>query len=307
MNERFSADPHCCADAHALKDLLEKFGTHTGRYLVGYPDEWEKALRSRFEDAGDIEKKRVNNLLHRLKERIGLLRISSLSWDDERSWIENAIRYADEAPRKFDGLLVGSNTLRPHPRIHSLVDWYPHATEEERIVPDAIEFERVSRTLLRYSNELVFIDPYLDFSVPKIETVVSRLLATIAQGQCRTVTFFARGDAGVLQGGRSPESVHCAFRNALSPIKEKMKAGTRLEVRYCLVNDVAKTRMHDRYLLSKKGGIEFSQGFQEAGHSRRVTARPLRLDINDGLFDIFMSGKHDMKTAKRWVENLERA
>ena len=189
--------------------------------------------------------------------------------------------------------MVNTDGHKPCPRIHKFEDWNPHPTSEERIVAKASEYERVSQTLLRHSQELVFVDPYLDLCNQRVEPVVSRLLATVAKGICQKLTFVARArDVLPESGSKSINNL----KNEFNRIKNQIKENKSLKMSYLLVNDSyrSKARMHDRFILSAKGGIEFSQGFQELPKMGKITARPIQEIPFKEYCEIYIDVKNNM-------------
>ena len=52
--------------------------------------------------------------------------------------------------------------------------------------------------------------------------------------------------------------------------------------------------MHDRFILSVKGGIEFSQGFQELPKMGKITARPIQEDSIKEFLEIYVDEERNM-------------
>jgi hypothetical protein len=80
----------------------------------------------------------------------------------------------------------------------------------------------------------------------------------------------------------------------------KFQSGYQIEL-VCVADDTCASKMHDRYLLSIKGGIRFSQGFQELPQGREVDVSPLGGTVHNSLLRIFLEGEHDMKITDRIV------
>jgi hypothetical protein len=297
MNESFSADPRCCKTAFELKVLFDKFGIYTGRELVAYPNNWESTLLKHFEKSPDYEQAKVRTFLRRLKEKNGLEERASLIWTDTNSWVDNAKRYLRHEEPRFDGLLVSPVTSRLPPSAYIASEWDPPPTAEESIQSKPEEYDRVCRSLLLRSTELIIVDPYLNPASPYVAPIISRLLETAVKGKCRTVVCWARySDVINLNKGISPERVERSIREIHSRICIKRRLNFSLN----LVDDSrSKYRLHDRYMLNKIGGVEVSQGFVQLKDFRKITVRPISQKLIEELAAVFLSGTHDRNILNR--------
>jgi hypothetical protein len=291
MNERFAADPFCFHNCAEVQSVLQCFGVHTGRYLANYPEDWEQRLATSPSLAKPVVAARVSTLLRRAKERCGLVSMPSLMWMDHLSWVENANKLTTQSPPMLDGLVVPNETARVPLKASTLDNFELPPTAEERIASIPSEYVRVSERLLQTSHELALVDPYLNPCDRYVAPVFESLLAEAAKGKCRLINCFAR-ERDVLSASVTRD----AIKNALKNMLNKVAIGKPIRFNYYLLDDTtSRDRMHDRYLLSVKGGIEFSQGFQKQRRDGKVTASPMSPTLHKEIWSIFQDKKTDMR------------
>lgn len=293
MNEYFSADPQSCDSAFELRHLLSLFGHFTGRFLARYPENWESRLEDHIAKGRPVELKRVRELLCRAIRQRALLAKSSMEWIEKQQWPENAARYVDCQPPILDGLIIPRNTYKPSSKAYTLDELELPPTSGERIRAVPSEYIRVAKTFLLVSREIAIVDPYFNLCDMNVAAVASELFTTLAKGKCASVKCFARAKAILGDDGRTSIST---IQAALNNIARPAFAGRQISIKYVLFDDSrSRNRMHDRYLLSLDGGVEFSQGFVQLPHGRRIQVDPVALAPHADLKAIYMEGRHDMK------------
>jgi hypothetical protein len=291
MNERFAADPVCFHNSAELKTVLQYFGIHTGRYLGSYPEDWEQRLIGSTALASPVEAARVSTLLRRAKERCGLVPMPSLMWMDHLSWVENAGKLTAQKPPKLDGLVVSDDTPRIPLKASTLDNFELPPTAEERIASTPSEYVRVTERLLLISHELALVDPYLNPRDHYVAPVLEAIIAEAVKGKCRLISLFAR-EKDVLSASVTLDGI----KNALKNILTTAAPGKAIRLNYYLLDDAtSRDRMHDRYLLSVKGGIELSQGFQKQRRDAKVTVSPMSPALHKEIWSIFLEKKTDMR------------
>lgn len=294
MNERFAADPTCFGNSAELKNLLEKFGVFTGRYLTSYPDDWELRLIKHMSSASPLESVRISRHLQRAKECCGIIKSPMLMWMDHLSWANNAGKLAAQAPPRLDGLVVPNNAVKVPLKASTLDNFELPPTAEERIASTPEEYVRVMKMLLLISHELILVDPYLNPCKRYVAPVLESMLAVVAgiNSKCRLVTCYAR-TRDILSEEVSLENIKIALLGILSrTAHEKL-----FKLNFHLIDDSTPRgdRMHDRYLLSVKGGIELSQGFQQQMHKGKVTVSPISPALHKEAWSIFVDHNTNMR------------
>jgi hypothetical protein len=166
----------------------------------------------------------------------------------------------------------------------------PTADELVDAIPD--EYVRVSRTLLKISPELAFIDPYVSPCTSDRRDVLVAMLREVATGKCRQVMVWSKYSLVVSEKKHSLVEVRDAWRDILH--EAAWPAGRQFK--HVLIDDSAsKVRMHGRYLISIKGGVRYDQGFQRFGRGRGNEVSPVGRSLHDVLFGIYFENSHDMQ------------
>lgn len=288
MNERFAAEPTTCDSWFELKHLLEKFGPATGRYLATYPAKgWEKLLRDHMAGWKSTEEAKGNALLRRATEGHVLVR-TCVAYQEQESWVQNVERAQDTQDR-FDGVVVSRSSAGAFP---SLDDLELPPTAAEPVIAKKGEYVRVSRTLLRESPELHFIDPYLDPCDADRKVVLQEMFGVAARGKCQSACIWVKEDRLKRSMTETVSELARIARHAgfVDPRRLCLRAYT----------DAGRdTRVHDRYLLSLRGAIRFEHGFQELTRNRTASVVPESLKSHFRLVSLFLEGRHDLG-----VENL---
>ena len=284
MNERFAAEPTACDSQSELKQLLEKFGPMTGRYLATYPSSgWEALLQKHIEPWPEMQKAMANTWLRRAKEARALVR-SKGAYSEPASWLENIIQTQACASR-FDGVVVSRTNAGAFPSIDEL-ELPP--TSEERVAATWKEYVRVSGTLLRASTELHFIDPYLDPCNADRQVVLREMLRIAGAGRCQAAYVWLNGN----YVKRSQTEMVWALRTIA------IEAGFVSPRHSLYLRDFTDAgrdvKVHDRYLLSLYGSVRFEYGFQQLTGKKRADVSPVGSIRHLLLLEQFHEGKNDL-------------
>lgn len=112
MIYEYALEPEMVAawgDRHNHRFFLREFGLGSGRLVSKYPKAWAKKVWDSFDGASQMDRKRLEELLVRLKET--MVKRKDPVWDDaQESWLENAL--AEHARHHFLELWPGI-TLQP--------------------------------------------------------------------------------------------------------------------------------------------------------------------------------------------------
>lgn len=295
MNDLFAADPATCRHSSDLRLLLNSFGPYTGRYLANYPNDWSARIQGGMVNLGEIEAARIQTLLRRARESISLITRSNLPWNDNITWIDNALPKLNTQPAIFSGLIAQRSMP---PAVHEFQGLELPPTAEERVEGTGDEYVRISKILLLMSPEIALIDPYLNPLKRSYALILRSIFATLAKGRCKRVLLWAR--ASELVGARNDKVILQDIDAALRNFSEQAKFSSGFKIEMVLVQDEDKNdKMHGRYLLSIKGGIRFDQGFQKLAVGRFADVGPVGRSVHDDLLNIYFDGKHDMQIVHR--------
>lgn len=295
MNEIFAAEPTACKDSAELRLLLRCFGPLAGRYLAAYPKDWFGLTEATYSGLSQNEQGRIKVVIRRACEASQILSRSNLAWDDTKDWISNAAVHAKAQPPAFNGLVTHEPKAGLGVSVIAVADLDLPPTAEERVHGIPQEYARVCRTLLVISQEVHFIDPYLDIRKKSVGSVVESLFGVAALGKkCRTIKLWARYSSVV-------GNTNCAVasRELEARLRELAKGAGLVEgtnISYQLMRDEDRqSKMHGRYVLSYKGGIRIDQGFQRLPQGREVEVGPIGERVLDGLKSVYLEGKNDLE------------
>lgn len=280
MNEVYAANPSVIASSADLRFLLSKFGPYAGRYLLKYPSFWhEQVLR---DGLSDLEQERIKALLRRAQEDLRFIARASATWHDAHTWDENITKLLIEGASLHQVISHQASSTS----FIRYDDFNPAPTAEEQILGTTQEYLRVSKTLLSFSPELHFIDPYINLEKEEYYEPLKTMISVAARGKCQTIYIWTRRKNLITQANQN--SFLAAQQNALQQLKRdaKCKNGTIVKM-YLLEDESSEHKLHARYLLSIKGGIRFDQGFQVLRQSRKTDISPIGQDLHNALLERF--------------------
>jgi hypothetical protein len=232
---------------------MSNFGVHLGRLISRYPKRWEKLVVDGL-TCPDVEKARIVEALARGR---GRLLPRHHEWKPELPWLENA--EAEHAKRPFHAVVASTN---PRNQPFILLDdidvtqppplWaVAHGAKVPR---RAADMAGAAMRLLQIAKTVVFVDR--NFS-PKDRGFREALKAFLQamldrNGKCSATRIeYHTGDRLT---GSDFTSLCSGFLPDLVPPGVTIKL-----VRW------AYTDLHNRYILTELGGLQFGQGLDEAG------------------------------------------
>ena len=278
MNEVYAANPSVIGSSADLRFLLSKFGPYAGRYLLKYPSFWHEQVLS--DGLSDLEQERIKALLRRAQEDLRFVARASAPWHETHTWDENITKLLIEGAALHQVI----SHRAPSTSFIRYDDFDPAPTAEEQVLGTATEYARVSKTLLSFSPELHFIDPYINLEKEEYYEPLKAMISVAARGKCQALYIWARQKNLITQANQN--TFLTAQQGALSRLKReaKCKDGTLVKM-YLLEDESSEHKLHARYLLSIKGGIRFDQGFQILRQSRTADISPIGQDLHHSLLE----------------------
>ena len=243
--------------------FVEQFGLGTGRVVSRYPKKWRRFVWESFQSAfgataGEIERKRVEELLAKLTATE--VRRPGCVWQDAHSWLENAEE--EHARRPFHSILARDNP-RAKPDILCADDvlagtpagWHAPST----IIADrtAASMAACIKPMLLCATRLVFVDPHFRASRPKFRNPLTVFLQAIGVGVPQVTLELHTGH--VAEDAPEWDFFRKECEGHLPRI---VPAGLTLIVRRWK-NRVGGERLHNRYILTDLGGVQFGVGRDE--------------------------------------------
>ena len=306
MNNIHSSEPTLFENSSDIRLLLNYFGHFTGRYLNTYPLNWIKIFNSHInelQESGKLndnqKKKSLEYLNNAMKE--GAFVAKNFQYNESDTWIQNAKNILGH---DIESIIVhrGSSEANDN-KIIDFDDFQPDISCDERIRAIPEEYLRVCQPILRSSPEILLIDPYLNPCSPYVEKVLTEFLEFISKTKkCQSIVIWSRYKEVIIDKPKNND-----FRcMSLSKLKEKLtdliesnNIQHDFELRMYLLDDYhLPERLHDRFLLSLKGGVELSQGFQTLNKGRKVKISPIGKKVHDDLLNTFLDNKNNMRAKK---------
>lgn len=259
MYFEYAIDPAALNNWERVRYFLDALGPWKGRLIAKYPKNW---LRRVYESLNcpDVEKSRVEVRLRALDKRVFSSR-SNAVFNGDRTWIDNALE--EHGKRPFRAVVASSPSAQGFVLDASEVDeshplW--HVEQGQVLSRDPAVFADAVSLLLSVSSRVVFVDPYFKSSDhEKRQAVIALLQAT----PILTIEIVASNAA--LDHTE-------AHRSAASVLPRWLPAG-RSVVLSCRQQKGNGPRLHNRYLLTDVGGVQFGDSIEAGalGETDRVS------------------------------------
>jgi len=306
MNNIHSSEPTLFENSSDIRLLLNYFGHFTGRYLNTYPRNWLELLKSHINDLqesgklNDNQKKKALEYINgAMKE--GAFVAKNFHYSENNTWIQNAKNILSD---DIESIIVHRGSPEANDiKIVDFDDFEPEISCDERIRAIKEEYLRVCQPILRSSPEIILIDPYLNPCSRYVEDVLAEFLKFIGKTKkCQSIVIWSRYREVIIDKPGNND-FRCL---SMDKLEEKLTDLIQLnniqhdfELRMYLLDDYhLSERLHDRFLLSLKGGIELSRGFQTQNKGRKVKVSPIGKKVHDDLLSTFLDNKKNMGVIK---------
>lgn len=296
MIHEFAVDPALVA-AWYQRELgrffAREFGVGTPRIISRFPRSWKKRVWEEFRQSGscsDLDERRMTAILKDISEK--MVKRPSIDWDNSKSWLENA--ESEDRLVPFHAILSDENP-RYHKRVlrsqsidHKTSVW--HLPTQRRVPRNAHSLQEVAAPMLRIASKILFVDPHFD--------TITRYVQPFAH------YFKAIMDSRI--GSRSAQAsrttlpsleIHCAekrMRGEFSEIAHILPQHLSIVI-YTLKSLRGGQSLHNRYILTDVGGLEFAHGLDEGtspASDDRDDVLLLEQDIFRQLWDQYANGAH---------------
>jgi hypothetical protein len=255
MIYEYALEPEMVAawgDRHNHRFFIREFGLGSGRLVSRYPKAWANKVWDSFDGASQMDRKRLEELLVRLKET--MVKRKNPVWDDaQESWLENAL--AEHARHHFFRIMARNNPAAS-----------PEVIAEETLaaspcpgwdVPHGMTVNRKARDMAEAVNMMLgccrwvkFIDPYFVKGKTGHKKSLPAFLKILAAerpvGPPETIEIHTSGDG--------------ATTDYLREFYEKIiPAGLHVTL-YRWQERPGGQKLHNRYILTDLGGVSFHHG-----------------------------------------------
>lgn len=240
--------------------FIEKFGLGQPRVVSRFPKSWKGRVWEAFHSDDEIEKKRMEELLVRLSERMTQRR--GYVWDPNQTWLDNAHREHERIP--FHAILARVNSTG-HPSI--LPAERLDETAPLWAVPRGVTISRSAAgtaaaiaAMLRVAQTVIFVDPYFRPGLPKHRRPLEAFLHAIMT---------ARPIGAPLR-----VEVHASSNEDHTGPREFFEDQCRHRLPQCVPETICLgvlrlgerlggQRLHNRYILTDIGGLVFGAGLDD--------------------------------------------
>lgn len=255
MVYEYALEPSLLGSWQRFRYLTERFGVSHGRLISRYPKRWKALVYEALGACSDLDKKRIEERLVRLDDRMVT---RAHEWDTTRDWLSNA--ELEHARRSFHAILAITNprgsgaVLLADDLDEGTPRWNVSrgiaVSREASALADAIA------PLLRIARNIVFIDPHFDPYKARARAALTEFLARVgarANGvpieRVEFHTGFNEGNVGF--------DAECRRQ-----LPQRIPAGIR--VRFVRWRERAGGEgLHNRYVLTDRGGVSLAWGLDE--------------------------------------------
>ena len=229
--------------------VLEKFGMHQGRVISEFPRRW-KAMAfdaAQQRHRGKVELARITERLRQVQEGV-LYSAGRPGGEAAMPWVQRAA--AEHAREPFDAILVEDEPTDP-PFVQ--LDQFDEAhaclapNRQWDVRREALRIAEICVLHLKTAKHLKLVDPYMDLSQRRFRRPFESMLAEA--GANRPLIDIYRSD-----GLGEAETIRRADRLASKAASEGFCI--RLFIR-------PEAGMHNRFLLSDRGGLMFATGLDD--------------------------------------------
>jgi hypothetical protein len=266
MIYEYAVSPGLFSNSKDVGFLLDSFGKGKGRLISKVPN--KKWINMAFQEisrssCGQMEKKKLKNAANKLFRHASYARPADQSGSPATTWIELALRankmrpfrgiLVEQCERNQDEILVNDLDLRDDP----LWKVPPSVT----VARDAVQMMNIVQPMLDSAKEVAFVDRNFN---PGQERFVNVLLECIDRVSSKR------------HGPKVPKiTYHLGDKNITdSFIQDKMgRYVNRIPADFVIEFTLRPwDEMHDRFILTDIGGVEFGVGLDESlgGGSKNV-------------------------------------
>lgn len=278
MYQEYAIDPTTiCRSFDRFARFWNGLGYGEGRLLSRFPGKWErKLIRSQaYLDLSEGQRKRVEILLKREADTRRRIVPSGRSYDSNaQTWLEAAENCHRQQP--FHGILAESN-----PRSHGSVTCFDDVGEQGdcwatprpwQVKRWRTDMARAAAPLLRTSREILFVEPYFEFSdrfTHPLCAFLSELASYAGVIKRLEVHLKRRSDEGTPEYFRDvfEQEARAKLRHYRPPDGHELIE----KLEFFIWESPDENRMHPRYILTEVAGLGFENGLDETYEGEILT------------------------------------
>lgn len=252
MLKEFALDPSILGNWKDFRFFVGQFGVPQGRLISRFPADWkEMVIKAAEKSAKDVEYARIEDALTRIEK---VMFIRSFDYQKPHKWLRNA---AEENQRRPFHAIVSSGKFDGVDNYLIAEDLDPTNPHELWMVPTSVHINRTAeemaacvKDLLSQCTEVLFIDPHFGPAKQTHIVTLQKFLEAVASRGAR----------------RMPTRIeyHCGNQDvAVSDFRKSIDTRIKpLLPRKCTFTVVrwVKSQMHNRYIITDRGGVMFGHG-----------------------------------------------
>jgi hypothetical protein len=265
MIKEFALEPTLLSTWKDFRYYYDSVGMSKGRLISRYPKNWKRLVYETLGDCGDVERKRIEERLIHIDRKL-LPRDNS--WDAGKTWVANA--QEEHQIRPFDGIICGEKLCG-----HDAIICNENLDECDGLwkAETQIDVERVAslmalrvRVLLQNCRELIFVDPHFS-------PVERRYLKTL--GAFLDIAAQARNPPGRIEYYVGDKWANSEFESVCAQRLPQCVPTGLVIVVVSLSEKPCGEKLHDRFILTDRGGVQFSVGLDEGQRGQTTKIAPL--------------------------------
>ncbi len=261
MFAEFAVDPMLLTTWAAVRHYAAIFGVEHGKLISDFPKKWELRVVGMIGHLPEVEKHRIIEGLLQLKN---CLLPRHHTWAAEKSWFDNAL--VEHMARPFAAILTALNSSG---RDFVLTDADLGAISPPKCwtVPRSKFVARIGRDmaaavrpLLQNARKVLFVDPNFRPRNKGFRNALAAFLDAMLDHNKKCLAQDITYVTGDERDAAADFKLSCA-----GWLPDIIPAGMTLRIVRCRAKE-----LHDRFLLTDRGGLTFGQGLDEAGNKEDI-------------------------------------
>ncbi len=285
MFYEYAIEPKLLSNWRDFRYYYDQMGACKGKFISRYPKQWKKLVYESLGECGDLEKMRIVERLsgidHKLLPR-------NNEWDANKDWLTNAEAEHDKSP--FHAIIARIN-LNNHERVlvgdtlNNEVDLW-RASTVSGIPRCAKDMANSIALLLQASREIIFIDPYFDPESSRFRKPLIEFLKTAKLNRTSEITR-VEYHLKEIHG-------HHYFNENCNKLTTEIPAPINITFRRWTQKPRSE-KLHDRYIVTEKGGVQFSVGLDQANSGETTNISILSEDLHSSVWNKYLSNEPAFK------------
>ena len=257
----YAVEPEALSTWQRARYLLDALRPEKGRFICDLPKgKWKRLIYQSLINCPEIEKARVAEKLKQLQTSALVRRTDS--YDDQKSWIENAESSHRQTP--FKAIIVATaGKLSHHINSDDVDESHPlWTTSSGAPISKTVDaFVNCATCLIRVSQRVILIDPHFRPGDREKRSVLEALSKKVLSSSAKLEL--------VVGDDLSYDELK---RQVTKDLPKHLPSGIEVTI-HQIAEKAGGARVHNRYILTNRSGLQFGDGLEEGppGHGDRVS------------------------------------